>query len=92
MLYSTPVHKHLLIAFLKNNLIITSQFLGHKFEIHDELYMENRACVRYTSHKGEHLMEVCEWFYKGKNYIEKIVSYYNVGNVSYEKDLNQPNL
>jgi hypothetical protein len=35
-------------------------------------------------------MEVSEWFFKGGDRIREIVSYYNVGRVSYEKNLKGP--
>ncbi len=58
-------------------------FLGFSFEIHDAIYEDDRACVRYTARKGEYAMEVSEWFYGGPNGITEIVSYYNVGGASY---------
>ena len=68
-------------------------FLGGKFEIHDEIYDENVASVTYTIRKGEFSMEVSEWFFKGKDNIQLIKSYYNVNeNISYEKNFSNPNL
>jgi len=65
-------------------------FLGHRFEIHDELYGGDVASVRYTSHKAGHSMEVSEWFFKGGDRIREIVSYYNVGKVSYDGNFKNP--
>lgn len=67
-------------------------FLGKHFDIHDEIYEQNRACVRYTlKSEDTALMEVSEWFYMGKDKIQEIVSYYNVGeDVSYEKKFSKP--
>lgn len=59
-------------------------FLGFRFELHDELYGEDVACVRYTAVKDEHSLDVSEWFFGGEDGISKIVSYYNVGEASYE--------
>ena len=64
-------------------------FLNNKFIINDELYEERRACVWYTIQKDDFSMEVSEWFYQGKEKIAKVISYYNVGNVSYKNDLNR---
>ncbi|MFW9787764.1 MAG: nuclear transport factor 2 family protein [Candidatus Thorarchaeota archaeon] len=66
-------------------------FLGNTFELHDEIYDQKKACVRYTMRSGDFSMEVSDWFFAGESKIEKIVSYYNVGKqVSYEEDLNKP--
>lgn len=65
-------------------------FLGGRFERHDEIYDENRACVRYTMHSGEFSMEVTEWFYLGNEKIKEIISNYNVSDVSYEKNFSSP--
>lgn len=52
-------------------------FLGFEFEIHDELYGSETACVRYTGRKGDYALEATEWFFKGTDLIEAIVSYYD---------------
>lgn len=65
-------------------------FLGGKFKRHDEIYSGDRACVRYTMHSGSNEMEVSEWFFMGDQKIRQIVSYYNVGKVSYSANMNQP--
>ncbi|MHA2055781.1 MAG: nuclear transport factor 2 family protein, partial [Candidatus Hodarchaeales archaeon] len=42
-------------------------FLGNHFELHDEIYDQNSACVRYTMRSGDFSMEVSEWFFMGKD-------------------------
>ena len=77
-------------AYLKMVEANRSAFLGGKFIIHDEVYDAKKACVRYTMQKDSFEMEVSEWIYIGIEKIKEIVSYYNVGNVSYEKNLTKP--
>ena len=65
------------------------KFLGHKFEILDALYSENKACVRYiTRQEGNHEMEVSEWIYTEDNCIQTIHSYYHIGEIREERKLN----
>ena len=54
------------------------KFLGHKFEILDELYEKDRACVRYTAIKDDFTLEVSEWHYFGNGQIKEIFAYYNI--------------
>lgn len=65
------------------------KFLGNHIEIHDAVYKENCACVRYTITQGDFTMEVSEWLYKGDDdLISKIISYYNIeGNISEDRKL-----
>lgn len=61
------------------------QFLGFRFDIHDEIYDDGKACVRYTARKGEFSLDASEWFFGDKTGIQRIISYYNVGgDVSYQ--------
>lgn len=64
------------------------QFLGHRFELHDELYAEGRACVRYTGRKKDFALEVSEWYRFRDGLIAEIVAYYNIeGEISEERKL-----
>lgn len=66
------------------------KFLGHRFEIHDELYGDDIGCVSYTTRNGDFKLEVSEWYFLGddKNLIQKIVAYYNIeGEISEERKL-----
>lgn len=62
------------------------QFLGYRFEIHDRLDGADASCVRYTalSEDGP-VLEATEWFFGDGAGIDRIVSYYNVGDVSYDE-------
>ena len=59
-------------------------FLGFRFVIHDELYAAGSACVRYTASKGEISLDASEWFFGTDAGIDRIISYYNVGDASYD--------
>jgi hypothetical protein len=41
------------------------KLLGHRFELHDEIYDKGRACLRYTAIKGGFTLEVSEWHFIG---------------------------
>lgn len=55
------------------------KFLGHRMEIHNEIYEKTVACVRYTAIQDNFSLDVSEWYFLGKqNLIEEIVAYYNI--------------
>ena len=54
------------------------KFLGHTFEIHDTLFEDHSACIRYTAVQGDFRLEVTEWHYCKDHLIEKIIAYYNI--------------
>jgi hypothetical protein len=60
------------------------QFLGFEFQILDELYDADKASVRYTARSGDHVLEASEWFFGDGENISSIISYYNIGDVSYD--------
>jgi hypothetical protein len=66
------------------------KFLGYRFEIHDELYNKDRACVRYTATQGDFILDVSEWYFVKKNLIDSIVSYYHIGEIRDERKLSDP--
>ena len=67
------------------------KFLGHHFEIHNEIYEEDMACIRYTAVKDNFKLDVSEWHFLSKGQINEIVAYYNItGEISNEKKLNIP--
>ena len=51
------------------------KFLGHRLELHDEVYEKNKACVRYTAIQGDFRLDVSEWYFMGEDLIEEIVAY-----------------
>ena len=54
------------------------KFLGHRFEIHDEIYDAHRACVRYTAIQENFRLEVSEWHFTKNGLIQEIIAYYNI--------------
>lgn len=64
------------------------KFLGQTFEIHDEIYHENLACVRYTAKQGtDFSLDVSEWFYITNGLISEIISYYHIGEIRSERKI-----
>ena len=64
------------------------KFLGHRFEIHDKIYSEGKACIRYTAVQDDFRLEVSEWHYEKNGLIEEIVAYYNIeGEISEDRQL-----
>lgn len=67
------------------------KFLGHRFVIHDAIYDEGKACVRYSALKEDFRLEVSEWHYIKNDLIYKIVAYYNIeGEIREERKLKVP--
>ena len=69
--YGTIDGKHAYIDLVKAN---EDKFLGHRFEIHDSMYGENQACIRYTGIKEAFRLDVSEWHYIKNGLIEEIVA------------------
>ena len=63
------------------------KFLGYNFEIHDAIYAEDKACVRYTATQGDFSLDVSEWYYAKDDLIEKIIAYYHIGEIREERKL-----
>ncbi|PZD78303.1 nuclear transport factor 2 family protein [Mesonia sp. K7] len=64
------------------------KFLGHQFQIIDEITEEEKACVRYlTTQSDGFKMQVSEWYYFKNDLIEKIVSYYHIGTIQKDKQI-----
>lgn len=66
------------------------KFLGYHFEIHDEIYNKDKACVRYTAIQGDFTLDVSEWYYIKDNLIEEIMAYYHIGDIRDERKLSSP--
>ena len=65
------------------------KFLGHRFEIHEALYVQHTACVRYTGIKDNFSLDVSEWYYFQDGLIKEIVAYYNIeGEIREDRKLN----
>ncbi|MGD8427327.1 MAG: nuclear transport factor 2 family protein [Balneolaceae bacterium] len=67
------------------------KFLGYHFEIHDEIYNKDRACVRYTAIQGDFSLDVSEWYYVKNNLIGKIIAYYHIGEIRDDRKLDRSN-
>lgn len=67
------------------------KFLGYIFKIHDEIYENDKACVRYTATQKDFTLDVTEWYYAKNNLIEEIIAYYHIGEIHEERKLKQPN-
>ena len=64
------------------------KFLGQTFDLHDGMYDQNHACVRYTAKQGTKFrLDVSEWYYIKNNTIEEIVSYYHIGEIRDDRKL-----
>ncbi|HSR68262.1 MAG TPA: nuclear transport factor 2 family protein [Acidobacteriota bacterium] len=70
-------------------LVKTNQdkFTGYRFEIHDEIYDQGKACVRYTAVQGDFKLDVSEWYYPKGDAIGEIIAYYHIGEIRQERRL-----
>ena len=66
------------------------KFLGYRFDIHDEIYDGDRACVRYSAIQGEFKLDVSEWYYIINDAIAKIIAYYHIGEIRNDRMLTNP--
>ena len=66
------------------------KFLGYRFEIHDEIYDEDKACVRYTAIQGDFKLDVSEWYYTKDDAITEIIAYYHIGEIRNNRKLSNP--
>ncbi len=66
------------------------KFLGYVFDLHDGLYDDDRACVRYTGRQGDDFsLDVSEWYYLNDGLIQEIVAYYHIGEIREDRVLNE---
>ncbi len=63
------------------------KFLGYSFKIHDAIYENEKACVRYTGRQGDFLLDVSEWYYVKDKLIEEIIAYYHIGDIYEDRKL-----
>lgn len=63
------------------------KFLGYKFIFKDEIYDEDKACVRYTAVQDDFKLDVSEWYYTKEDLIHKIFAYYHVGEIREDRKL-----
>lgn len=67
------------------------KFLGYKFEIQDEIYLDNKACVRYKASQNDFDLEVSEWYYIQDNLIDRIIAHYHIGEIKNDRKLKNEN-
>jgi len=63
------------------------KFLGYRFEILDEIYDKDKACVRYKAIQVDFSLDVSEWYYISNDLIDKIVAYYHIGEIRDDRKL-----
>ncbi len=67
------------------------KFLGYRFEIHDALYANDRAALRYTAVQRDFRLEVSEWHYACLSEVParigSIYAYYHIGDIGAERQL-----
>jgi hypothetical protein len=86
--YGTIKGKKQYISLIEVN---KDKFLGHRFELLDEIYEKDKACVRYTAIKDNFTLDVSEWYYPDEGLIGEIVAYYSIeGEISDERKLSKP--
>jgi len=72
------------VSFVEKN---KDKFLGYRFEIQDEIYEKDKACVRYRAIQGDFTLDVSEWYYIKNALIEKIIAYYHIGEIREDRKL-----
>ena len=66
------------------------KFLGYRFEIQDEIYGVDKACVRYTATQGDFRLEVSEWYYVKNDLIDASSAHYHIGEIRADRKLSTP--
>jgi hypothetical protein len=74
-------------AYIKLVEANKDKFLGYRFEIHDEIYDDDKACVRYTAVQGDFNLDVSEWYYIKDKLIGKIIAHYHIGEIREDRKL-----
>lgn len=76
-------------AYLKLVETNRDKFLGYEFLIHDEIYGDDKACVRYTAIQGDFKLDVSEWYYIRNSLIEEIIAHYHIGEIKEDRKLSE---
>lgn len=63
------------------------KFLGYVFQLHDTIYFNDKACVRYTAKQDDFSLDVSEWYYIKEDLISEIIAYYHIGEIREERKL-----
>lgn len=61
--------------------------MGYTFIIVDELYADDKACVRYKGKQNDFELDVNEWYYLKDNLIKSVVAYYHIGEIREDRQL-----
>ncbi|MBX2873877.1 MAG: hypothetical protein KTR30_17310 [Saprospiraceae bacterium] len=72
------------VQIVKDN---EEKFLGHTFEIIDEIYSDGKACIFYRAIKNDHQLEVSEWHYFKGGLIHQIIAHYHIGEIRDDRRL-----
>lgn len=86
--FGTIVGKDQYLAIVETN---RDKFLGYSFLIHDAMYAEDKACIRYTAQQGDFELEVSEWHYLQDGLIREIIAYYHIGEIREDRQLEETN-
>ncbi len=84
--FGTIEGKEAYLSLVKAN---KDKFLGYRFEIHDEIFDKDRACVRYTAVQGNFKLDVSEWHFVKNGLIAAIISYYHIGEIRDDRKLDK---
>lgn len=74
-------------AYLELVLNNKEKFLGYTFQIHDALYGNDHACVRYTGFQKNFSLDVSEWYYFKDGLIDEIIAYYHIGEIREDRTI-----
>ena len=82
--FGTIDGKQVYLAVVEEN---RDKFLGYTFTIHDAIYEEHKACVRYTAQQGDFKLDVSEWYYILDGLIDEIIAYYHIGEIRDDRQI-----
>ncbi len=74
-------------AYLKLVQENQDRFLGYQFDIHDRIFRDDSACVRYTAKQNGFMLDVSEWYYVKNDLIEQVIAYFHIGDIRQERKL-----
>ena len=63
------------------------KFLGYTFQIVDEIFEFDKACVRYRAIQNDFKLDVSEWHYVKNGLIDEIVAYYHICDIRADREL-----
>ena len=84
--FGTIEGKAAYISLVESN---KDKFLGYRFNIHDVIYNDDHACVRYTAVQGDFILDVSEWYYPKDGLINEIIAYYHIGEIRDDRKLSE---